>query len=78
MQTKPLLGYQTIDVLLIPKLYSLSHIYIITANVSTHAYRRLRWLGGLGLAAVGVECIDGRFIYRDYPQRLLLPLQLSF
>ncbi len=29
----------------------------LACNVSTHAYRRLRWLCGLGVAAVGVECI---------------------
>jgi len=29
---------------------------IIAINYCTHAYRRLRWLCGLGFAAVGVEC----------------------
>ncbi len=35
---------------------------IVAANGGTHAYRRLRWLCVLALAAVGVECIVLRFI----------------
>jgi len=40
---------------------------IIAINGRTHAYRRLRWLCGLGLAAVGVECIVRGIFYSLKP-----------
>jgi hypothetical protein len=44
-------------------IFSLYFFFSVGKNGRTHAYRRLRWLCGLGLAAVGVECIVRRFIY---------------
>jgi hypothetical protein len=40
---------------------------MVGCNGGTHAYRRLRWLYGLGLAAVGVSALFEAFIFYFFP-----------